>query len=50
MSWKKEAFEDATDKVNEKMEEPKPTPPSSDTGRDENELGHMNITPPQNER
>ena len=50
MSWKKEAFEEATERVREKMEESKPSPPSNDTGRDERERGHTNISPPQKER
>jgi hypothetical protein len=50
MCGKKEAFEKATEKIKEKMAESKPTPPSTDSGRGENERGHTNIATPQKER
>jgi hypothetical protein len=50
MSSKKEKFEEATKKVEEKIEKSKPATSSSDSGRPENERGHTNINPPQNER
>jgi adenine-specific DNA methylase len=51
MSEKAEKFRKATEKVQELIDEKdsKPTIPSGDSGRDENERGHGNYNRPQNE-
>jgi len=52
MSDKAEKFREATEKVKELIEETKPTLPSGDTGRPENEreIGKNNIPPQERQR